>query len=148
MEHLAMGTVFATESATWHEGVTPGRPKAKQALGGRARLRRPERRPLDMLTVFVYVKVKPDRIDAFKAASIENARLSTKEPGVARFDVLQQQDAPERFVLVEVYRTAQAPAAHKATAHYAAWRDAVAAMMEEPRQSTLYTTIFPDSDDP
>ncbi|MBN1608882.1 MAG: antibiotic biosynthesis monooxygenase [Polyangiaceae bacterium] len=97
-----------------------------------------------MLAVFVHVKVKPDQIEAFRAASLTNARQSIHEPGVARFDVLQQQDAPDRFVLVEVYKTADAPAAHKATAHYAEWRDTVADMMAEPRQGVRYATIFPD----
>jgi len=101
-----------------------------------------------MFTVFVHVKVKPDQIEAFKAASITNARQSIHEPGVARFDVLQQQDAPDRFVLVEVYKTADAPAAHKATAHYAEWRDTVADMMAEPRQGVRYATLFPAPGDP
>ncbi|HQE98126.1 MAG TPA: antibiotic biosynthesis monooxygenase, partial [Anaerolineae bacterium] len=81
---------------------------------------------------------------AFKAATIENARNSVREPGIARFDVIQQEDDPTRFVLVEVYRTVEASAAHKQTAHYAAWRDAVADMMAEPRSSVKYTNIFPD----
>jgi autoinducer 2-degrading protein len=97
-----------------------------------------------MLTVFVHVQVKPDQIEAFKAASIVNARQSIQEPGVARFDVLQEQDAPDRFVLVEVYKTLEAPAAHKATAHYAEWRDTVADMMAVPRQGIRYATLFPD----
>jgi quinol monooxygenase YgiN len=65
------------------------------------------------------------------------------EPGIARFDVLQQSDDPCRFVLVEVYRTPQAPAAHKETAHYAAWRDRVAEMMAEPRTNAKYSNVFP-----
>ena len=101
-----------------------------------------------MFTVFVHVRVKPDQIDAFKAASIKNARQSILEPGVARFDVLQQQDAPDRFVLVEVYKTAEASAAHKATVHYSEWRDTVADMMAEPRQGVRYATLFPDRSDP
>jgi autoinducer 2-degrading protein len=101
-----------------------------------------------MLTVFVHVRVKPDRIDAFKAASIRNARQSILEPGVAGFDVLQQEDAPDRFVLVEAYKTTEAPAAHKATDHYAEWRDTVADMMAEPRQGVRYASIFPDRGDP
>lgn len=97
-----------------------------------------------MLIVHVFVHVKPESIEAFKAATLENARNSVQEPGVARFDVIQQVDDATRFVLVEVYRTAEAPAAHKATAHYAAWRDAVAGMMAEPRSSVKYAAIFPD----
>jgi autoinducer 2-degrading protein len=100
-----------------------------------------------MLTVFVHVKVKPDQIEAFKAASVENARHSIQEPGVARFEVLQAEDAPDRFVLVEVYKTVEAPAAHKATLHYAEWRDTVADMMAEPRQGVRYATIFPGQGD-
>jgi quinol monooxygenase YgiN len=97
-----------------------------------------------MLVVHVHVHVKPDCIDAFKAASLANARASVQEPGIARFDVVQQSDDPTRFVLVEVYRSAQAPAAHKETAHYALWRDTVAAMMLEPRTSVKFSNVFPD----
>jgi len=97
-----------------------------------------------MLIVHVHVHVKPECVEAFKVATIENARRSLLEPGVARFDVVQQQDDPTRFVLVEAYRTPQAPAAHKETAHYAKWRDAVAPMMAEPRTSVKYANVFPD----
>ena len=96
-----------------------------------------------MLIVHVHVHVKPECIDAFKEASLANARLSVQEPGIARFDVVQQADSPARFVLVEVYRTPQAPAAHKDTAHYQVWRDQVAEMMAEPRTSVKYTNLFP-----
>ncbi len=97
-----------------------------------------------MLIVQVHVHVKPEFVAAFKAATIENARNSVREPGIARFDVIQQEDDPTRFVLVEVYRTVEASAAHKQTAHYAVWRDAVAEMMAEPRSSIKYTNIYPD----
>jgi (4S)-4-hydroxy-5-phosphonooxypentane-2,3-dione isomerase len=97
-----------------------------------------------MHIVHVLVHVKPEHIEAFKAASLENARQSVQEPGIARFDVLQQQDDPARFVLVEVYRTADDPARHKETAHYAAWRDAVAPMMAEPRGAVKYHNVFPE----
>jgi len=97
-----------------------------------------------MLVVHVFVHVKPDAIEAFKAASVENARNSVQEPGIARFDVVQQEEDPTRFVLVEVYRTAEDPARHKETAHYATWRDTVAEMMAEPRSAVKYTNIFPD----
>lgn len=97
-----------------------------------------------MLTVLVYVHVKPDSVEAFKAASLDNARHSAQEPGIARFDVHQQADDPARFVLVEVYRTVEATAAHKETAHYARWRDTVAQMMAEPRKSAKYNSVFPD----
>ncbi|HTQ57806.1 MAG TPA: antibiotic biosynthesis monooxygenase [Bryobacteraceae bacterium] len=96
-----------------------------------------------MLIVQVHVRVKPEFVEAFRAATIANARESVKEPGIARFDVLQQADAPSQFVLVEVYRTGAATAAHKQTAHYAAWRDTVAEMMAEPRTSVKYANAFP-----
>ncbi|MFZ1640890.1 MAG: antibiotic biosynthesis monooxygenase [Candidatus Contendobacter sp.] len=96
-----------------------------------------------MLIVHVFVRVKPDCIEAFKAASLDNARHSIQEPGIARFDVIQQADDPTRFALVEVYRTEEAPARHKETAHYARWRDAVAEMMAEPRSSVKYANLFP-----
>ena len=98
-----------------------------------------------MIIVHVHVCVKPDCVEAFRAASIENARQSRLEPGIARFDVLQQNDDPTRFVLVEIYRTPEAPAAHKETAHYQVWRDAVAPMMAEPRTGVKFTDVFPDS---
>ena len=88
-----------------------------------------------MLIVHVHVHVKPDAVDAFRAASVENARHSIREPGIVRFDVLQQADDPTRFVLVEVYRTTAAAGKHKETAHYAQWRDAVAGLMAEPRRA-------------
>jgi quinol monooxygenase YgiN len=96
-----------------------------------------------MLIVQVHVHVKPEFVEAFKQATIENARNSVQEPGIARFDVLQQADNPARFTLLEVYRTQAATAAHKETAHYAIWRDAVAGMMAEPRTSVKYTNLFP-----
>lgn len=97
-----------------------------------------------MLITHVHVHVKTDFIEAFKQATIENARQSVQEPGVARFDVIQSADAPARFILVEVYRTPDAPAAHKTTAHYLAWREAVAPMMSEGRTSQQFRNIFPE----
>lgn len=96
-----------------------------------------------MIIVHVHVHVKPEAVEAFKEATIENARNSIQEPGVARFDVIQQQDDPTRFILVEVYRTPEAPAAHKETDHYKKWRDTVEPMMAEPRHSVKYTNVFP-----
>jgi (4S)-4-hydroxy-5-phosphonooxypentane-2,3-dione isomerase len=96
-----------------------------------------------MLVVHVHVKVKPDFIEAFRGATVTNAQASREEPGIARFDVLQQSDDLTRFVLVEAYRTAEAPAAHKETQHYRTWRDTVAEMMAEPRQSVKFTNIDP-----
>ncbi len=98
-----------------------------------------------MLILHVHVRVKPDAVDAFTAATLENARQSVREPGVVRFDVVRQEDDPTRFVLVEAYRSPDAPAAHKATAHYAAWRDAVEPMMAEPRRSVKFAEVFPDA---
>ena len=98
-----------------------------------------------MLIVHVHVHVKPESVDAFREASLANARASVQEPGVVRFDVVQQQDDPTRWMLVEIYRDGDAPAAHKATAHYAAWRDAVEPLMAEPRRSVRYAPAFPDA---
>ncbi len=97
-----------------------------------------------MLVVHVHVHVKPESVEDFIQASLENARNSLQEPGIARFDVIQQLDDPTRFVLVEVYRTPEDPARHKETAHYQAWRDTVAEMMAEPRSSVKYANVFPD----
>ncbi len=97
-----------------------------------------------MFIVHVFAHVKSDQIEAFNAATRENARNSVEEPGVARFDVIQQSDDPARFVLVEVYRTSDDPARHKETTHYKKWRDTVAEMMAEPRTSIKYTNIYPD----
>ena len=96
-----------------------------------------------MTVVHVLVQVRPDDIEAFKAATIENASHSLDEPGVVRFDVIQQTDQPTTFLLVEVYRTTEALAAHKATRHYQVWRDTVAPMMAAPRTSAQYTGVFP-----
>ena len=96
-----------------------------------------------MLVVHVHVHVKPEHVEAFRQATRDNARHSVQEPGIARFDVVQQADDPTRFVLVEAYRTVEATVAHKATAHYARWRDAVAEMMAEPRTAAKYASVFP-----
>ena len=97
-----------------------------------------------MLIVHVHVLVKEESVADFRRATVENARSSVQEPGIARFDVVQRQDDPTRFVLIEVYRSPEAAAAHKETAHYAKWRDVVASMMAEPRQSVKYSEVFPD----
>ena len=96
-----------------------------------------------MLIVHVHVQVKPEHMDAFIAATIANAQASRLEPGVARFDVIRQTEDPTGFVLVEAYRDTAASAAHKATTHYATWRDAVAPMMAAPRTSVKFTNVFP-----
>ena len=97
-----------------------------------------------MYIVHVHVRVKPEFIAAFKVATLANARDSVQEPGVARFDVVQQTDDPTKFVLIEVYRDTAAQAAHKETKHYPIWRDTVADMMAEPRTSVKFQNIFPD----
>ena len=97
-----------------------------------------------MFIVHVHVHVKSESIEAFRAATLENAKNSVQEPGVVRFDVIQQKDDPTRFVLVEVYRTPDDPARHKETDHYQTWRDTVANLMAEPRSSVKYANIFPD----
>jgi (4S)-4-hydroxy-5-phosphonooxypentane-2,3-dione isomerase len=99
-----------------------------------------------MLVIQVNVRVKSESVEAFKAATIENARNSVNEPGIARFDFFQHADDPTRFTLIEVYRSAEAPAAHKDTRHYQAWRDAVADMMAEPRSSVRLANVFPPDD--
>ena len=101
--------------------------------------------PESLVIVHVYVQVKTDAVEAFRAATLDNARHSVKEQGVARFDVIQSVEAPTRFLLVEVYRSPEAQAAHKETAHYLRWRDAVAPLMAEPRTSARYVNVFPDA---
>jgi len=100
-----------------------------------------------MLVIHVHVRVKPECVEHFKQATLENARQSLKEPGVARFDVLQHHEDPARFVLVEAYRTPEATAAHKETRHYQVWRDAVAPWMAEPRSSVKWINDFPSDED-
>ena len=97
-----------------------------------------------MLIVHVFVHVKEDRIGDFKRATLENARNSINEPGIACFDVVHQEDDPARFILIEVYRTSGDPAKHKKTEHYVKWRDTVEEMMAEPRSSIKLTNVFPD----
>ncbi len=99
-----------------------------------------------MFVVHVFIHVKADQTKAFKEVTIENARNSLKESGIARFDLVQQQDDNNRFVLVEVYRTSDDPARHKETQHYQKWRDTVESMMAEPRKSIKYSNVFPDED--
>jgi (4S)-4-hydroxy-5-phosphonooxypentane-2,3-dione isomerase len=96
-----------------------------------------------MLVVHVHVRVRPDLVEEFVAATLANAGASLTEPGVLRFDVIQDQADPAHVVLVEVYRDEDAAAAHKETGHYATWRDAVTEMMAEPRSSTRFSAIFP-----
>jgi autoinducer 2-degrading protein len=101
----------------------------------------------DYLCVHVFVSVKPGSEDDFLQASLENARASSLEEGIARFDVIQQEDDPTKFVLVEVYKNGDAPAAHKGTNHYAQWRKRVEHMMDEPRKAIKYKNLFPATRD-
>jgi autoinducer 2-degrading protein len=96
-----------------------------------------------MLVVHVHVRVRPADVEAFLDATLANARASVLEPGVVRFDVIQDLADATHVVLVEVYADADAAAAHKATAHYATWRDTVADMMAQPRASTSFSAVFP-----
>ena len=100
-----------------------------------------------MLVVHVHIRVRPGQVEEFLAATLVNARGSLAEPGVLRFDVIQDEADAAHVVLVEVYRDADASAAHKLTPHYAAWRDAVAEMMAEPRASTRFSAVFPPDDE-
>lgn len=120
---------------------------AKHCLNTKFEIARGRFRPqaFGMLIVHVHVRVKAECVDAFREATVENAANSVREPGIALFDVVQENEDPARFVLVEVYRDEAAPAAHKETAHYAKWRDTVAPMMAEPRRSVKYTNVFPEA---
>ncbi len=97
-----------------------------------------------MFVIHVQVHVKPPFIDAFKKACIENAKDSLKEEGIVRFDIVQEQEDPTRFLLIEIYRNREATSKHKETLHYRDWRDKVLPMMAQPRKSTFFTTIYPD----
>ncbi len=97
------------------------------------------------LIVHVQVQVRPGAEDAFRSASLANVAASRREPGILRFELLADRDDPHRFLLIEVYRDAAAAAAHKETAHYAAWRDAVAELMAEPRRSVKYLELTPET---
>ena len=97
-----------------------------------------------MFIVHVDIHVKAESVEAFIKATLANARATVKEPGTARFDVVQQQEDPTRFVLVEVYRDAAAAAAHRETPHYPVWRDAVESMMAEPRRRVVFNNVFPE----
>lgn len=99
-----------------------------------------------MHIVHVHIHVKPEYVEAFKQASLENATKSIEETGNVRFDVLQQAEDTTKFVLVDIYQTAEASAAHKETPHYKLWRDTVMKMMDEPRQGIRYTNVFPEDE--
>ncbi len=96
-----------------------------------------------MVIVHVYVHVKAEEVQAFRDATVENAKKSVQEPGITRFDVIQRQDDPERFILIEVYRSEADIAKHKETQHYNVWRETVAEMMVEPRRGVKFTNVYP-----
>lgn len=98
-----------------------------------------------MQIVLVFIRVKPEQVETFKEITLDNARHSLKEPGFLRFDVIQGEDDPTRFVLYEAYRDEKVPLRHKETAHYNRWRETVADMMAEPRYSLKYRNVFPES---
>lgn len=100
-----------------------------------------------MYIVHVHIHVKPEFVEQFKNISIENARSSLQEPGIARFDVIQQTDDPSRFELIEVYRTSEDPAIHKETIHYNKWRENAEPLLVEARSRTVYSNIFPADKD-
>jgi autoinducer 2-degrading protein len=100
-----------------------------------------------MYIVHVHIHVRPEFIEAFQFASLENARCSLLEPGIARFDVIQQIDDPTHFELIEIYRTPEDPAKHKETAHYKRWRELAEPMLAEPRTRTIYKNLFPFDQD-
>ena len=97
-----------------------------------------------MYIVLVHIKVKSEYVEAFSQASLRNAKHSIQEPGIARFDVIQETEDPTRFILIEVYQTPDDQLRHRETKHYQLWRDTVADMMEEPRQGIKYRNLFPE----
>jgi autoinducer 2-degrading protein len=99
-----------------------------------------------MHILHVHVHVKPEHLDAFQTATIENAGHSVQEPGCVRFDVIQQADDPTRFVLIEIYRDAESHAAHRETPHYHAWIERATDMLAEPRTRTVYRNVYPGDD--
>jgi quinol monooxygenase YgiN len=99
-----------------------------------------------MYIVHVYVHVKKTLVEDFKILTKENAKDSLLEPGIVRFDIVQQQDDPTKFVLIEVYKSFEDTAKHKLTEHYMRWRDAVAYMMKNPRTSIKYFNVFPEDE--
>jgi len=100
-----------------------------------------------MIVMIVRMRVKPEYVEAFKKASVENARHSAQEPGIARFDLIQDAADPTRFAFVEVFRSAEAHDAHRGTDHYLTWRDTVGDMMAEPRSAVKHVSVFPEDAD-
>lgn len=96
-----------------------------------------------LLVIHVQLRVLPQHVDAFVSATLDNARESRKEPGIARFDLVRDRDDATRFVLVEAYRSDDAPAAHKQTAHYERWRVLVEPLLAEPRTRRSFDSVDP-----
>ena len=97
-----------------------------------------------MIIVHIFIKVKPDALELFKAETLKNAKNSIKEPGILRFDFMQQEDDPLSFLLVEVYKDDSAIIKHKETSHYAEWCQSAEHMIAEPRKRIRYVNIFPE----
>ena len=97
-----------------------------------------------MHIVHVFIHVKDNQVEEFKTATVKNARNSLQEPGIARFDLIQQTDDLTRFLLVEVYKTSRDAASHKETTHYKLWNNTVESMMAEPRTRQIYRNVYPD----
>ncbi|WP_165244903.1 putative quinol monooxygenase [Paludisphaera soli] len=101
-----------------------------------------------MFVVIANIQVKPECVEAFRAACVENSRNSLQEPGCLRFDVLQQHDDPTKFALFEIYRRPEDLGLHKETAHYAAWAEQAAAMQAGARSSAKYAKVYPEDTQP
>lgn len=97
-----------------------------------------------MYIVQVFLHVKPDKVAEFETATVENARKSVKEPLVARFDLARQLDDPTRFILIEIYRSAEGHAQHRATSHYKKWQEVAEPLMVEPRTRIICENVFPE----
>lgn len=95
-----------------------------------------------MIVTLVHIKVRPGAEEAFLTATLENARASNREPGIARFDVLRESEDPGRFLLVEAYRDAEAPARHKETAHYLRWKEIAEPLLAEPRTRETFEGVY------
>ncbi len=96
-----------------------------------------------MHVTLVHVYVKPEYLNDFIEATHANHAASIQEPGNCRFDVLQDAQEANKFILYEAYVSAEAAAAHKQTAHYLTWRDKVAPLMAKPREGVSYIGLFP-----
>ncbi len=98
-----------------------------------------------MHVTIVHVRVKPEHVEDFLRATRENHLGSVRERGNLRFDVLQSVEDPTEVVLYEAYATEADARAHKETAHYKKWREAVEPWMAEPRRGVVYRGVYPES---